>query len=69
MEITFPPEIKFITPADGSMPTCSSSAGTSTLTCKINQSDKKLTITNSDLTKSFEDVEITVTLPNLSKNP
>jgi hypothetical protein len=69
MEITFPPEIKFITPADGSTPTCSSSAGTSTLTCKINNADKKLLITNSDLTKGFEDVEITVTLPNLAKNP
>jgi hypothetical protein len=69
MEITFPPEINFITPSDGSTPTCSSSAGTSTLACKINNSDKKLLITNSDLTKGFEDVEITVTLPNIAKNP
>jgi hypothetical protein len=42
IEITFPPEIKFITTTDSSTPTCSSSAGTSTLTCKIINGDKKL---------------------------
>jgi hypothetical protein len=69
MEISFPQEINFITSADASTPTCSASASTSTLICKIINAEKKLLITNSDLSKGFEDVEITVTLPNLAKNP
>lgn len=69
LEIIFPPDIKFSSPSDGSTPSCSSSAGTSTLACQINLTDRKLSITNSATIKGFEDVEITVTLPNLAKNP
>lgn len=68
-EIFFPSDIKFNSLPAGQTPTCSATCSNSNLNCLISQSERKLMITNNDPIKTFEDQEITITLPSYARNP
>ena len=68
-EIFFPTDIKFNALALGQTATCSATSTNSNLNCIISLTEKKLVITNNDPIKTFEDQEITITLPSYARNP
>jgi hypothetical protein len=70
-EIIFPSEVKFNALAQGQTATCVATSSNSNLNCLISiaVSERKLIITNNDAVKTFEDQEITITLPSYARNP